>query len=50
VQAADFFIRLYLISAAKRRIVGLIIRATDTDRPHGTGPEASGPSWPLSWP
>ena len=43
VQVVNFYKNSNLIIGAKRRIAGLILRATDTDWTHGAGPEVSGP-------
>jgi uncharacterized protein (TIGR03083 family) len=43
VQVADFYKGSNLLIGSKRRIGGVMLRATDADWSHGTGPEVSGP-------
>jgi hypothetical protein len=43
VRVADFSQSSNLLIGSKRRIEGLMLRATDTDWSHGTGPEVAGP-------
>jgi len=43
VTVADFYKGSNLLIGSKRRISGLMLRATDTERKHGTAPELSGP-------
>jgi uncharacterized protein (TIGR03083 family) len=47
VEVADFYKGSNLIIGTKRRIDGVILRATDTDWSHGSGPEVAGPMLPL---
>jgi uncharacterized protein (TIGR03083 family) len=41
--AADFYKKSNLVIPAKRRVTGLLLRATDTAWTSGAGPEVSGP-------
>ncbi len=43
VTVADFYTGSNLLIGSKRRISGLMLRATDTEWKYGTGPELSGP-------
>ena len=43
VQVADFYKASNLLIGSKRRVGGVMLRATDADWSHGTGPEVSGP-------
>jgi len=43
VQAADFYKGSNLFLGTKRRITGVMLRATDVDWSHGSGPEVAGP-------
>ncbi len=43
VQAADFYKGSNLFLGTKRRITGVMLRATDVDWAHGSGPEVAGP-------
>ncbi len=43
VRVADFYKGSNLLIGSKRRIGGVLLRATDADWSHGTGPELSGP-------
>ena len=46
---ADFYKGSNLLIGSKNRIDGLMLRATDADWSHGTGPEDSGRSCRWSW-
>jgi uncharacterized protein (TIGR03083 family) len=43
VRVAGFYQGSNLLIGSKRRIAGLMLRATDAEWSHGTGPEVSGP-------
>jgi uncharacterized protein (TIGR03083 family) len=43
VRVADFYKGSNLLIGSKRRVGGVLLRATDADWSHGTGPEVSGP-------
>jgi uncharacterized protein (TIGR03083 family) len=43
VRVADFYKGSNLLIGSKRRIAGVLLRATDAGWSHGTGPEVSGP-------
>ena len=43
VRVADFYKGSNLLIGSKRRIGGVMLRATDADWSNGTGPEVSGP-------
>ena len=44
---ADFYAGSNVLIGGKRRVVGLTLRATDTDWSHGSGPAVEGPALAL---
>lgn len=47
VAVADFYKKSNLIVGTKRRIAGVLLKATDADWQHGDGPEVTGQILPL---
>jgi uncharacterized protein (TIGR03083 family) len=47
VRIADFYKGSNLLIGAKKRVLGLGLRASDVDWAHGDGPEVNGPILPL---
>jgi uncharacterized protein (TIGR03083 family) len=43
----DFYARSNLLIGGKRRVTGLMLRATDADWSHGSGPVVAGPAMSL---
>lgn len=42
-----FYARSNLLIGGKKRVAGVTLRATDTDRSHGSGPVVEGPAMAL---